>query len=446
MTMRLAFVALVAAVAIAAFVVVRGGGGDGYVVRAEFADAAGLRDHSQVKVGGVTVGSVASMAITPRDTALVTMRLRDTRAGADARAYIRPVNLLGEKYVDLQPGDTRRPLASGSLIPHSRTATPVELDQLLDTLDASTRARLQILIDESGEALAGRGADFGATLAALPPALDQARAMVGAFAHDNRALGRMVVQSDRVVGAMAGRRRTLGALVATTADALGAVAGRDRQLAGTLRQAAPTFGQLHTTLARLHQTAKALAPAAAGMRASAPGLAATLRALPGFAAATRPTLRTARAVAPTLTRLGVQATPVVARLRPVARRLDAFAGAFGPVSATFDHGVGDLLGYLEGWARAIQVGDGASHMFRNQLVLSPEIAQHLLAGYLRPARRQAVAPAPAHQHPAVSLPAPPRPPAVHVPKLPPQVTQALPPAPAVPSGQASQLLDYLLGQ
>jgi hypothetical protein len=103
--------------------------------------------------------------------------------------------------------------------------------------------------------------------------------------------------------------------------------------------------------------------------------------------------------------LGVEATPVVIRLEPVSVRLEQFASAFGPVSETFDTGIGNLLGFLEGWARAIQLGDGASHMFRNQLILSPEIVQRLLAGYLRSGAARPHGPG---RHPsASSAPSPP---------------------------------------
>jgi virulence factor Mce-like protein len=466
MSRQTAAIALAAVLGLVAFLVIRASG-SAYTVRAEFADAAGLRGHSEVKVGGVEVGTISSMAVTPNDKALVTMKVSGVRIGPDAHAYVRPVNLLGEKYVDLEPGDQSHPLPSGTLIPLARTGTPVELDQLLDTLDASTRVRLEILIDSSGEALAGRGKDFGATLATLPPALDQAQAMVGAFAQDNQALGRLVDESDRVIGEMAGQRSALGRLVGTTSDALGVVASRDNQLGRTIQQAAPAVAQLRMTLAELQHTASALTPAANGLRASAPSVAVTLRALPAFAAAASPTLATAIRVAPTLTRLGVQATPVVVRLGPVARRLQAFATDFGPVSTIFDEGVGNLLGFLEGWARAIQVGDGASHMFRNQLVVSSEIVQHLLDGYLRPASHtQPAAAAPprpsvaAATASASATSAPASPAGSRSPKLPPvrvpgvtqrvqslvqQLNQTLSP-PVSQGNQVSQLLHYLLGK
>ena len=87
---------------------------NGYRVRAEFRDAAGLHKHVYVKLGGVPAGTVTSMKLTKRDTALVTMRLDDGAApvGPGARATVRPVNLLGEKFVDLEPGDASRPLPS----------------------------------------------------------------------------------------------------------------------------------------------------------------------------------------------------------------------------------------------------------------------------------------------------------------------------------------------
>lgn len=383
MRSRIAPIAIVAVLGAVLFAVLQSGDSS-YTVRAKFRDAAGLKEDSQVKVGGVRVGTVRTLEVAPGNTALVTLALDKTQVGAHARAYVRPVNLLGEKYVDLEPGDLHRPQPSGALIPIARTGTPVELDQVLNTLDASTRVRLQLLLVENGRALAGRGAEFGATLHRLPRSLDQARALVGAFAQDNQALGRLIEESDRVIGAMAGKRRELGGLIRTTSGVLSALASRDEELAGSVREAAPAFAQLRHTLARLQVTARALGPAAAGLRDSAPQLAATLRALPGFTTAARPALRTTKRLSPTLTRLGVKATPVVRRLRPVAGRLNEFATALDPVSATFDQGIGDLLGYLEGWARAIQVGDGASHMFRNQLVLSPELVERLLSGYLRP--------------------------------------------------------------
>ena len=108
---RILAIAAVALVAVIAIVLATSGGeDDGYVVRAEFRDAAGLRKNSDVKIGGVPGGKITKIALTAKDTAIVTMKLRDGAVpiGTGATADARPVNLLGEKYVDLRPGDLKR--------------------------------------------------------------------------------------------------------------------------------------------------------------------------------------------------------------------------------------------------------------------------------------------------------------------------------------------------
>ena len=181
--------------------------GGGYVVRAEFADASGLFKDSAVKVGGVTAGIVDSLTLTGHDTAFVTMTLDHGAApiGAGATAAIRPVNLLGENYVSLDPGDLRHPAASGTLIPLNRTSHAIELDDVLNTLDADTRMRLAILINESGVALDGRGADFNALLAQLPGSLDQARQLLSGLNAGNDRLQQLITQGNEVVSAMNSR-------------------------------------------------------------------------------------------------------------------------------------------------------------------------------------------------------------------------------------------------
>ena len=161
MTRRVIAIALAAAVVVGAGAyLLSGGGGSDNLVRAEFSNAAGLRPGSLVRVGGATVGSVRSLKVTARDTAAVELALKDhVRPGAGAAAAIRPANLLGEKFVDLTIGDRARPLTSGS-IPRSRTSTPVELDDVLNVLDSTTRGRLALLLGELGVALGGRGDDL----------------------------------------------------------------------------------------------------------------------------------------------------------------------------------------------------------------------------------------------------------------------------------------------
>jgi phospholipid/cholesterol/gamma-HCH transport system substrate-binding protein len=454
-------VTLLAVLVVGALVVVQRGGEDPYVVRAVVEDSAGLRKNSDVKVGGVPGGTVKKLELTRDDRALVTMELdpETVPVGAGARAHVRPVNLLGEKYVDLDVGELHRPQPSGTTIPLARTGVAVELDDVLNMLTPDTRGALRILINEAGVSMAGAGADFNGLLDELPPALDKVEDLLAQLGAESHTLRRLITQGDRVVGSMTGRRGDLVGLVDSAQRALDETSERRRQLGATVAAAPGALGQLRTSLRDLDATARDLTPSAALLRRSAPALTQALQALPAFAEATGPTLRTARDVAPTLTRLGRRSTPHLRRLEPTARRLATFARDVEPLTDSFDAGgaFDALLGLVDGWARTIQTSDGLGHVFRLRVQLDEELATSLLQRYgvLTPTRtkKQPTARKPSSTPPRPSRPG--RPVAPKLPELP-----KLPDLPGLPTlddlpvqgladdlrdGTTGELLDYLLG-
>jgi phospholipid/cholesterol/gamma-HCH transport system substrate-binding protein len=437
-----------------------------YTVKIELADADGLVPKSTVKIGGVPGGEVAKVSLIRRRFALVTVGLDGGAApvGQGASAYVRPVNLLGEKYIDLRPGDLSHPLPAGAVIPLSRTGSPVELDDVLNMLDPGTRARMRIIINEAGVAMAGRGADFNSLLDRLPPALDQTGQLLNQIGQDNHTLQGLIVHSDRVISAITGRRDQLSGLVDSAGRALAVTASRRRQLGATITQAPWTLFRLRNTLGRLQSTANDLSPTMVDLRAAAPPLASTLQALPGFAHAASATLRTAQRVAPALTRLGVQGTPPVVRLRPTAAYLESFAHQLAPLLNTMaTGGMRSLLGLVNGWTKVIQTSDGLGHVFRIRLALSKEFLLSPIGRFggaargharrRRGARAPAVANAPAGGGSGQSAPATaPGPlslfhlPALPLPKVPSRLVPAAPSAgQAGPSQDTLKLFDYLFG-
>jgi phospholipid/cholesterol/gamma-HCH transport system substrate-binding protein len=297
---------------------------------------------------------------------------------------VRPVNLLGEKYIDLDVGDQTHPLPSGSTIPRSRTSSPTELDDVLNTLDPGTRAGLRIMINEAGLGMAGRGANFNAVLEDLPPALDQARRVVGEVARENQALDRLIVRGDRVVASVDGRRDELGQLVGSAGDALGVVAERRRELGQTVRVAPAAFGRLAATLGRVRGAADQLTPAARDLRATAPALAATLARAPAFAKDAQATLAEARDVAPALSRLGRRSTPILKRLEPTAARLADFSAGARKLLDAADQGQGlsKFLDFMNGWVGVIGNADGLGHVFRLRLTFDDQFFTSAIRRYL----------------------------------------------------------------
>jgi phospholipid/cholesterol/gamma-HCH transport system substrate-binding protein len=428
-------------IVVAAIVVSAQGGA--YTVRILFADAAGLRTGSLVEEFGQPVGSVTDLALTAGDRARATVELDGKqRIGAGASADVRPAGLLGERYIDLHPGDVKTPLPSGSSIPTTRTGDPVNLDDVVDVLDAPTRVALSELINESGIALAGRGGDFNALLTELPPALDKATAVVSQLAASNRSLDALVRENDPIVSAIDTQRGALGALVQDAASVLATTAAHARGLAHTVTAAPSAIRELTNSLARLQGTATALGPASDALRAAAPSFGALLAQITPFATAAVPTFHTASGVAPSLTKLGLKATPVIVRLQPLAADLTSFAKPFNGFMRVLQAALPDTLGWIEGWARSTQPADGAGHLFRNDSGFNLD-ALTALVGSLKSNRSpRAPRPSPAGT-PEHRLTAPPTAGATQ-PRSP-AAPNGSPPT-TMPTSTLNGLLGYLLGR
>lgn len=93
--------------------------GDIYQVTAQFDNIGGLTVRSPVKASGVLVGRVTNITYDNNDyTAEVTLGIqrRFDKFPVDTRASIYTAGLLGEQYIELQPGFQENYLANGDRI------------------------------------------------------------------------------------------------------------------------------------------------------------------------------------------------------------------------------------------------------------------------------------------------------------------------------------------
>ncbi|MGE4426161.1 MAG: MlaD family protein [Solirubrobacteraceae bacterium] len=201
-------------------------------IRAIFASGAQLRPGSAVRVAGLDVGRVSEVQASTDGRAMVTMQLRSgaPTLRVDARLTIRArLAFEGNFYVDVNPGTASAArLRDGDVIPERRTAIPVQIDQVQNTLTQDVRDGLVGTMRELGGGFgsAGGGAAGFDGLAratreldrALRPLARTARAMRGlrpgqdlpraidatgrfaaTFARDPAALTGAVVAYERVV-------------------------------------------------------------------------------------------------------------------------------------------------------------------------------------------------------------------------------------------------------
>ena len=114
-----------------------------------FQSANSIRPGSPVRIAGVEVGKVKEIEADEDnpDAAVVVLQIDDDGLPLheDATAKIRPrIFLEGNFFVDLRPGSPGTPeLEAGDTIKVTQTATPVQLDEILTTLQSDTRQDLK---------------------------------------------------------------------------------------------------------------------------------------------------------------------------------------------------------------------------------------------------------------------------------------------------------------
>ncbi|MFN7662220.1 MAG: outer membrane lipid asymmetry maintenance protein MlaD [Alphaproteobacteria bacterium] len=100
----------------------------GYKIHASFNKADGLVEGSDVKIGGIRVGTVSKMTIDPNTyAALIEMSINpDIKLPTDTSAAIISESLLGGKYLDLQPGGDDEMMKEGSKIDQTQSSVILE--------------------------------------------------------------------------------------------------------------------------------------------------------------------------------------------------------------------------------------------------------------------------------------------------------------------------------
>ena len=103
--------------------------GGGYTVTAEFTNVGTLRPRAKVNMAGVTIGMVEQIELDPETfDARVTLRISDRfdELPEDTSASIVTAGILGDQYVDLEPGGSPEVLRDGDRILLTNSALVLE--------------------------------------------------------------------------------------------------------------------------------------------------------------------------------------------------------------------------------------------------------------------------------------------------------------------------------
>jgi virulence factor Mce-like protein len=221
--MRRVLLILVLIAVAGGFVVLASGTGSGsgsptYTVQLD--NAFGLVGGADVKVAGVRAGTIGSFSLDRDNKALVEIKI--TRGGfgtfhADAFCQSRPQSLIGEYFIDCDPGRKGPALEDGALIPVTHTASTVPPDLVQNVMRLPYRQRLSLIVGELGAGVAGRGADLNATIRRAVPALRETDRVLAVLGDQSTTIRDLTQNADTVISALARSHQDVGRFV-TAAD------------------------------------------------------------------------------------------------------------------------------------------------------------------------------------------------------------------------------------
>jgi phospholipid/cholesterol/gamma-HCH transport system substrate-binding protein len=271
--------ALLAAIALVLILFI--GNGSSYSYRLLFETGGQLVDGNQVQVAGHPIGSIDSIELTDDWQADITISV-DQQLHEGSTAVIRTASLSGiaNRYIAVTPGPDDAPaLEDAAVITAQDTTSPVDLDQLFNTLRPKERRALRNFIQGFAATYTGAAQEANETYKFLNPGLSSAQRLLAELTRDQQAFTDFLVDGSRVVGAIAERRDDLSALTQNANEALGAIARENDSFARVLDAFPPALRQANTTFVNLRAALDDLDPLVATSKVATRDLAPFLRDL-----------------------------------------------------------------------------------------------------------------------------------------------------------------------
>jgi phospholipid/cholesterol/gamma-HCH transport system substrate-binding protein len=206
---------------------------------ASFPRTISLYEGSDVRILGVPVGAVES--VTPSGTDVTVKMWYDAKykVPADAEAVIVTPAIVGDRFVQLTPVYTGGPaLKDGAVLTTKRTSTPLELDEIYQSIDdlsvalgpegANSEGALTRLLDTTARNFAGQGKQFNQTVEDLGK-------LTATLDNNKEELFGTARQLERFISALAENDQTVRQFNQSLADAAEVLEGERDDLAAALR-------------------------------------------------------------------------------------------------------------------------------------------------------------------------------------------------------------------
>lgn len=404
---RAAVIAAIAGVLLLVGYLVFFAGGTPYKVNILLRDAGQLIKGDLVEVGGVKVGKVTALRLTPDGYADVEVQVDDPafrplRQGTVAGIGTVSLVSIANRFVAIQPGpQSAARIPSGSVIDETHTQDLVDIDQFLNYVTPKVRQNFQDFIKYSALAFADPVYQ-NATYKYANPGFGQLQAFLGQLTADRYAFSTFIHAGSQLTNTLATHEQAISGGIQNISTVFQALASQSSALSdeiarapAALSAATNTFTQLNSTLLAVNPVIKATQPVAAPfanlLRTIVPvgqklipvvqdfnstvgPLEAALRTFPSFRDAALPAFDI-------FTKTLNTVLPIVTGARPYAQDIlqGLFRGLGGQSAGSYDANghyvvgqVGTLLGFDTGIDATVRALNGGVlpvfHGFRTGLL------------------------------------------------------------------------------
>jgi phospholipid/cholesterol/gamma-HCH transport system substrate-binding protein len=265
-----------------------GGGSKTYELL--FDNAFGLTEGGDFKVAGVRAGQTSEFKVTKVDgRPLALVRAEVTEPGLadlrrDARCEIRPQSLIGEYFIDCQPGTSDQRLPDNGRLPVEQTSSTIAIDLVNDIMRRPYRERLRLIVGELGAGLAGRPGDLSNVLRRAHPALRETSETLRILGRQTDTIERFIGDAHTVVAALENRKKDVSRFVHEAGRTAEISASRRDDLGETFRRLPAFLAELEPYMGRLGDLTQAQTPVLRDLQSASDELDTFLARLRPFTA------------------------------------------------------------------------------------------------------------------------------------------------------------------
>src|SRR4051794_15456535 len=273
--------------------------GQGKTYKIQFDNAFGLTTGGDLKIGGVRAGKTSGFDLKKisngRYVAEVTGEITVPGISGfhkDASCEIRPQSLIGEYFVDCQPGSSPDMLPSGGTVPVKQTVSTIPPDLMQNVMRRPYRERFRLIVAELGTGLAGRPDDLSQVLHRAVPGLRETTKVLRILGRQNAVIKNFITNSDTVVAELEAKKRDVSHWVKAAGRTAEISATRQAALREQWKQFPRFLAELQPTMAQLGALADEQTPLLRQVRQTTPQLKQFFADLGPFSKASQPSIRT----------------------------------------------------------------------------------------------------------------------------------------------------------